>query len=191
MLIPGFLIAQKIYIWCPSGFEAKPRAGLMENDTINVVIFDGRIIPKKSKIECTPEQLGQTIFNQLKTTYPSAVFNLLPESDYHKKFIVGNSALLKVGISAYHAGFGSDVSSGVAMINGSVSTVMITNGHWNGLTTLSAQIFSGSKSESKDISHTASRPNSLGFSSAKKALNMAYTKSIQDLLFFMDQQLGN
>jgi hypothetical protein len=53
--------AQKMYVWCPENNQIKARIGLGNKDTINVVVFDGRSLSPKNKIECTSEQLIQTL----------------------------------------------------------------------------------------------------------------------------------
>lgn len=55
LLISGNLIAQKLYVWCPKEQLVMPRQGFLEKDSVNLVIFDGRILTEKSKIECTSE----------------------------------------------------------------------------------------------------------------------------------------
>jgi hypothetical protein len=72
-LISGNLVGQKLYVWCPKEQIPTPRQGFLENDTIDLVIFDGRILTEKSKIECTPETTILTLGMYIKQTYPSAI----------------------------------------------------------------------------------------------------------------------
>lgn len=181
--------SQKVYVWCPTNFDIKPRIGLYKNDTISVVIFDGRVIPKQKKIACTSEQFVTTLVSQIKLAYPSAYINQLPEDDYYKKYDPKSSILIKIGISAYHAGFGTDISTGIGLINGQVSTMIFPKGQWNALTSYTIQIYKGTHTDEKEISNLSSKPNTFGYSSAKKALNETYNKSNQELLFFIDKNL--
>lgn len=192
LLISSFLAkAQKIYVWCPENYQVKPRIDLRKNDTINVVFFDGRTIPPKNKIECSSEQIIQTLFSQLKVTYPSAILIQRPESDYYKKNLASKSVLIKIGIAAYHAGFGADISGGIGMIGGHFSTMVFPKGEWNAVTAYYVQIFIGDKIITKEVSNVSSKSNMLGYKSAKNALNECYNKSTGELLFFIDQQLSN
>jgi hypothetical protein len=181
--------AQKIYVWCPENYQVRPRVELKKNDSIDIVFFDGRSIPPKNKIECSSEQIIKTLFTQLKTVYPSAILVLKPESEYYKKSINGK-ILIKIGIAAYHAGFGTDISSGIGMIGGHFSNIVVPKGQWNAITAYYVQINIGQKNTIKEISNVASKPNMWGYKSARSALNETYNKSNQELLFFIDEQLS-
>jgi hypothetical protein len=183
--------AQKIYVWCPENYQVKPRTDLRKNDTINVVFFDGRSIPPKNKIECSSEQIIQTLFSQLKITYPSVIFVQRPESDYYKKNLNEKSVLIKIGIAAYHAGFGTDISGGIGVVGGHFSTMVFPKGQWNAITSYYVQTFIGEKTTTKDISNVSSKSNMWGYKSARNALNECYNKSTGELLFFLDEQLSN
>lgn len=180
--------AQKIYVWCPENFDVKPRIGLTMSDTVNISFFDGRSIPKKNKIECSTNELFQTIFSQLKVTYPSIIFNLLPESDYYKKNGNQNNITIKIGVAAYHAGFGTDISGGIGIVGGQFSTMIIPKGQWNAITAYYVQLYKDGKNLTKEISNLASKPNIWGYKSARTALNETYNKSNQEMLFFIDQE---
>lgn len=180
--------AQKIYIWCPESFEVKPRTELVMNDTIDVIFFDGRSVPKKNKIECSTTELFQTIFSQIKTTYPSVIFNLLPEAEYYKKHVNEDGVTLKIGVAAYHAGFGTDISGAIGTVGGQFTTMLIPKGQWNAVTAYYVQIYRDGKSIVKEISNLASKPNIWGYKSARTALNETYNKSNQEMLFFLDQE---
>lgn len=182
--------AQKIYVWCPDNYQVKARVGLKEKDTVNIVFFDGRSIPPKNKIECSSEQLVQTVLTQLKTAYPSIVFVLKPESLYYKK-TTDKLVLLKIGISAYHAGFGTDISGGIGMVGGHFSAMVFPKGEWNAITAYFIQVTTGEKTVTKEISNISSKSNMWGYKSAKNALSETYNKSNQDLLFFLDEQFSN
>jgi len=190
LLISTFCKAQKIYVWCPENYQVKPRVGLKEKDTINVVFFDGRSIPPKNKIECTSDQFIQTLFSQLKVAYPSAVLILQPETAYYKKS-EGKSILIKIGIAAYHAGFGTDISGGIGMVGGHFSAMVFPKGEWNAITAYFVQYYDGQKNTTKEISNISSKSNMWGYKSAKSALSETYNKSNQELLFFLDEQFSN
>ena len=130
LLLSGNLFAQKLYVWCPKVQLQKPRLGFLDKDTIDLMIFDGRILTEKSKIECTSEntifQLGEFV----KSTYPSAIVNLLSSSLYYKD-PSKNRITIKIGISAYHAAFGADVKVGIGIVGGNFSYGVFPEGKWN------------------------------------------------------------
>jgi hypothetical protein len=187
--VPLLSLGQKMYVWCPENFEVKPRIGLAANDSIGIAIFDSRAIPSHKKIECTSDQFVKSLFLQLQAVYPSAILTLLPAESYYQKKAAPGKIIIKIGISAYQAGFGSDISGGIGMINGKLSTMVFPKGEWNALTAYSVQVLKDGSSESIDINNLASRSNMLGYSSARKALNESYNKSNQELLFFIDRQI--
>jgi len=158
------------------------------NDTVNIVFFDGRSIPKKTKIECSTNEFYQTIFSKIKVTYPSVTFNLLPEAEYYKKPVGESVVTIKIRIAAYHAGFGTDISAAIGIVGGQFSTMIIPKGQWNAVTGYYVQIFREGKNVIKEISNLASRPNIWGYKSARTALNETYDKSNQEMLFFLEQE---
>jgi hypothetical protein len=77
ILITGNLFAQKLYVWCPKNQIATPRQGFLEKDTIDLVVFDGRILTPKSKVECTSEETINQLTDFIRRTYPSTTINIL------------------------------------------------------------------------------------------------------------------
>ena len=67
--------AQKMYIWCPNQLTATPRTGQLKNVEINVLINDNRILTDNSKNKCTSEELLNSLYSLIKTTYPSSNIN--------------------------------------------------------------------------------------------------------------------
>lgn len=183
---------QKLYIWCPEQQEVKPRTGFLENQIVNLTIFDGRMIPVNSKVECQSDGIEAAIYNMFKEAYPSAKIILLKDSGYYKKAESGKITI-KIGISAYQAGFGTDVTVGIGNIGGKFSYGLITNSKWNGITSYYAQIFdnrnNGDKKYDKAVSKVESKSNIWGYKTAKTCLNMSYAEANQDLLFFIDKSL--
>ena len=184
-------LGQKLYVWCPEQPVVKQRIGFLDNQEINIIIFDGRSLPPKSKIECQSEDITNAIFNVVRTAYPSAKINLLKESDYYKKPETGKITL-KIGIVAYQAGFGVDVTVGVGNIGGNFSYGLISKSEWNGITGYYAQIFDNRNSEKKfvkEISKIESKSNIWGYKTAKTCLNTTFGEANQELLFFIDNSL--
>lgn len=192
LFISNTIYAQKLYVWCPKDQLITPRKNFLEHDTLDVVIFDGRLLTKNSKIECTSENTVNRLAEFIKATYPSAVVNLLPSNNYYKD-PVKNHVTLKVGIAAYQAAFGADIKVGIGSIGGSISYGVIPEGKWNALTAYALKVYDyrGNKEDkhTKDISKIASKPNMLGYSSAKSCLNTTYMEANQEMLFFIDESL--
>ncbi|MBL1408811.1 hypothetical protein [Sphingobacterium faecale] len=179
----SFSNAQKLYVWCPEYVQAPPRSDISSLDTVKVAFFDARILNEKSKIECTSETLIESIFEQIKQVYPNIYF-VKDNSLYRSKESKGT--LLKIGISAYHAGFGTDISAGIGIVGGNLSTMIIPKGMWNASTIFYTEIIKNSTSNQEMISNIGSQSNIWGYKSARKALNESYIKSLQQLLFFID-----
>jgi len=192
LLISGNLIAQKLYVWCPKEQLLTPRQGFLEKDTVDLVIFDGRILTEKSKIECTSEntifQLGEFI----KKTYPSAIMNTLNSSFYYKDPLK-NRITIKIGISAYHAAFGADVKVGIGIVGGNFSYGLFPEGKWNAVTAYAVKIYDNRSNleikKTKDIYKIASRLNTGGYKTAKNILNTTFIEANQEMLFFIDETL--
>ncbi|MDX9907047.1 MAG: hypothetical protein RBS55_10715 [Bacteroidales bacterium] len=192
LLITNNLFAQKLYVWCPQDQIAAPRHGFLEKDTIDLVVFDGRILTENSKIECTQENTISQLTDFLTLTYPSAVVNVLASSFYYKD-PKQNRITIKIGISAYHAAFGADVKVGIGNVGGNFAYGVFPEGKWNAVTAYAVKIYdyrNGSEiKKTKDIFKVASRPNTGGYKTAKNILNTTYIDANQEMLFFIDETL--
>jgi hypothetical protein len=181
---------QKLYVWCPEEQLAAPRQGFLQNDTIDLVIFDGRILTKKSKVECTSENTIKAIGEIIKQNYPSAFINFISTNDFYKESKL-NRITIKISIIAYHAGFGSDIKVGIGSFGGSFSYGVIPEGKWNGITAYSIKVYdkrnNGEIKITKEISKTSSKSNLWGFRTAKDCLNLSYMEANQEMLFFIDE----
>lgn len=181
---------QKLYVWCPKEQLASPRQGFLQNDTIDLAIFDGRILTEKSKVECTSANTIVELQKMLKQNYPSAFFNALSTNDYYKD-PKPNRITFKIGISAYHAAFGSDIKVGIGSVGGNFSYGVIPEGKWNGMTAYSVKIYDYRNNreikKTKDISKISSKPNMWGYKTAKDCLNISYVEANQEMLFFIDE----
>ncbi len=190
LLTVSSLFAQKLYVWCPKDQVPTPRQGFLEKDTIDLVIFDGRILTANSKIECTSENTISQLSEFIKMTYPSAIVNLLNSNLYYKDPIK-NRITIKIGISAYHAAFGVDVKVGIGIVGGDFSSVVIPEGKWNAVTAYAVKIYdfrnNSDIKKTKDIYKIASKSNIGGYMTAKNILNTTYIEANQELLFFIDE----
>ncbi len=192
LILTTNLFAQKLYVWCPKEQLEAPRLGFLEKDTIDLVAFDGRILTKKSKIECTPENTIMQLTDFIKKTYPSATINILNSDSYYKDPI-NNRITIKIGIAAYHAAFGADVKIGIGSFGGNFSYGVIPEGKWNAITAYSVKVYDyrndSEIKQSKDIYKVASKSNTGGYITAKNILNTTYIEANQEMLFFIDHTL--
>jgi len=184
--------SQKLYIWCPKDQLITPREGFLENEEIDLVIFDGRLLTKNSKIDCSASETIKSLAEFIIKTYPSAKINLLESKEYFKD-PKANQLTIKIGIAAYHAAFGADVKIGIGSIGGQFAWGVIPEGKWNAVTGYNAMIYDyrNDKEEKiiKEIAKIASRPNTGGYITAKNILNKTYMEANQEFLFFIDSTL--
>ena len=192
ILTPVFVHAQKLYVWKPKKQQVSVRPFYQKSDTIDVVIYDGRTINKKSKIECSSEEIINEFQDLFKQAYSNATLIIHDSKDYSKK-AYANHITIKVGIAAYHAGFGSDIQVGIGSVGGSFSYGFFPKGKWNALTSLFLRIFDkrgGNDTKAqKEISHTASKSNMFGYTSAKSALNETYLQATTEMLLTIDNSI--
>jgi len=181
--------SQKLYIWCPKEQLITPRVGFLENEEIDIVFFDARLLTTNSKNECTAEETIKYLSDFIKNTYPSAIINLIDSKEYFKD-PKQNGITIKIGIAAHHAAFGADIKVGIGSIGGNFSWGVIPEGKWNAVTGYNAIIYDYRENKEqkivKEIAKIASRPNTGGYITAKNILNKTYMEANQDLLFFID-----
>lgn len=184
--------SQKIYVWCPDEQNIQSRVGFLENEQVNIVVFDSRIIPKKHKIECTSANIIRSISENIQKAYPNAHINVLDENEFHKKS-VDSIVTIKINISAYHAGFGRDIDVAIGNVGGAFSYAVIPKGKWNGITRFNISVFDNRKESKKkydkEIVEIESKPNLFGYKSARDCLESTYTTVIQRTLSFIDNCL--
>jgi hypothetical protein len=192
VLFSGTLCAQKLYVWCPRDQKSVPRPGFLEKDTVDVVIFDGRLFTKNSKVECTAENTIAQINEFIRQTYPSCTMHFLTSDQYYKD-PVKNRLTIKIGISAFHAAFGADVKVGIGNVGGNFSYGVIPEGKWNAITAFSVRIYDFRDNldlkRTRDVYKIASKPNMGGYNTAKNILNDTYLQACQELIFFIDEAL--
>ncbi len=182
--------SQKLYVWCQKEQIPTPRIGFLADKEIDLVIFDGRIMTAKSKVECSSESITNSLAQFIKSTYPSANINILTSDKYYQK-PKDSTVTIKIAISAYHAAFGANVKVGIGSIGGEFGWGAIPEGKWNAVTGYSIKIYDYSNGldlkSTKDIGKIASRPNTGGYRTAKNILNSTYIAANQELFFFVDE----
>ena len=184
--------SQKLYVWCQEEQTPNPRNGFLSNEEINLIIFDGRTMTPKSKIECNSETIIKNLALTIKQTYNSAKINLLTSDNYYQK-PAENTITIKIAISAYQAAFGANLNLGIGSVGGSFSWGAMPEGKWNAVTGYSVKVYdyrNGAKiKKNKDIGKSASKPNNRGYKTAKNILNTTYINANQELFFFIDECL--
>jgi len=194
LLFTQNLQSQKLYVWCQKNQLPSIRQNFSTEKEIDLVLFDNRIMTKKSKTECSSESIINNLTNFIKDTYPSIKFNLLSSENYYKN-PNENSITIKIIISAYHAAFGANVKIGIGIgkINSAFIWGIIPEGKWNAVTGYSIKIFDYRNDEefinSTEIGKIASLPNTGGYRTAKNILNTTYINANQDLFLFIDESL--
>jgi hypothetical protein len=183
---------QKLYIWCPVTHEIIPHTGFLKNQDVNVVIFDGRNIPSNSKIECDSRGVTDALKAYIEKVYPSSNIKILPDSMYYQSSTKG-VLTIKIGIAAYQAGFGTDISVGIGSVGGKFSYSVFPQGQWNGLVSYFVQIFDNrgdnKKKVSKEISEITTKSNLWGYKTARSCLYSSYDKANTELLSFIEDSL--
>lgn len=192
VLITNVSFAQKLYIWCPEELTTTPRQGFLDKNTIDLAVFDGRILTPKSRVKCTPENTIKQFTEYIKRSYPSAIINTLSADQYYNNPVT-DRITIKISISAYHAAFGADVKLGIGNVNGNFSYAVFPEGKWNAITSYAVKIYDYRKGKeikkTKEIYKTASKPNIGGYLTAKNILNTTYLEATQELLLFIDDTL--
>lgn len=172
--------------YAPSQTNTTPRSGFLKNEEIDVVFFDSRSEKEKSK------EVQNSILSYLHKTYPSTSFQRLENSKYFSS-PSENKITLKINLAGYNAGFGVKSTSGIGTINGQPFVFNgVSDGKWNGLTGIQVNLYdyrSGEKKYSKKISDVVSKPNTGGYSTARKALQTSFQNVMNSLASFLDQSL--
>lgn len=183
---------QKLYVWCQKEQIPVPRIEFLADSEIDLIIFDGRVLTKNSKIECDSQTTINSLSELLRLTYPSAQINLLETNKYFKN-PDKNKITIKIMISAYHAAFGGDVKVGIGNVAGQFSWGVFPEGKWNAITGYSIKIYDYRDNLenifSKEIGEIVSRPNTGGYRTAKNILNSSYIQANQKLFSFIDISL--
>ena len=172
--------------YAPSQTNTTPRNGFLENEKIDVVFFDSRSEKQKSK------EVQNSILSYLNKTYPSASFQKLDNSEYFSS-PSEDKITIKMNLAGYNAGFGVESTSGIGTINGQPFVFNgVSDGKWNGLTGIQVNLYdyrSGEKKYSSKISDVVSKPNTGGYSTARKALQTSFQNVMNSLASFLDQSL--
>lgn len=192
LFISSFVFGQKLYIWCPRESNIVERTNALLNQEIDVIIFDGRIISDKSKVECDSDVLVYRIYEDIKRAYPSALVNFKNKEEYYSE-PRKNIITIKIGISAYHSAFGVEVNTGLGIMGGNLSYGVFPSGKWNAVTNYYLKLYDERNDANlkfeKEILRISSKGNTGGFTTAKNILSQTYNESIQELLFFLDSSL--
>ncbi|MGZ3945700.1 MAG: hypothetical protein ACXVJB_12215 [Mucilaginibacter sp.] len=162
--------AQKVYIDCPVQVEAKPNAGFLNKQAVDLVIVDSRTIPANAKIECQGSDIKQVLEKFLRSEFPSCKITLLPDTLSASN---ANGIKISIAITAYQAS--------------------LSKSEWTGSVNYQVSISDNRNKPAKKIAETISndtqRPGIIGYAAAKKCLFTSFDKSNQDLLAFIESSL--
>ena len=171
----------------PIKIQAPQRVGFLEDELIDLAIFDARLNSDYSF------ELINQISNQIIRTYPSANFNIIPINEFYNN-PKSDRITMKISIVSYDAGFGSKVTViTVGTFGGEFGYGIIPEGKWNGVTGFSLNIYDNRNKETKKYSNNIGKiislPNTYGYKTAKAALDKSYKQTMQDLLMYIDNAL--
>lgn len=183
------LYAQKIAVFPVEEYSVPVREGFLEGEKINIVLFDARSLPAKSKVECSSEEVVKTIGNIIEKAYSSAKINILPSDQYYKA-AADSVITVRIAINAYQAGFSNALNGTVGSIGGTSAFGISTDGKWHGVTGYNVIIDDKRSEEPKrytdNFSAEESHSNTLGFTTAKKCLSASFIQATDKLLVFID-----
>lgn len=192
LLITNTMYAQKLYVWKPKSQQVTLRPFYQKTDTIDIVVYDGRIFNKKCIVKCTSEELVNEFYNVFNQAYGNATLVMHDATEYNQKAFP-NHITIKIGIAAFSAGFGSDIQVGIGSVGGSFSYGLFPKGQWNALTALYVRVYDKRDGKNtkiqKEVSHTESKPNMFGYATAKSALNTTYLRAITEMLLIIDNSM--
>lgn len=152
----GNSFAQKLYIWDPPQIEVSKRNGFHKEKTVYIAVNDGRLPSKKVKTNTTSENVVQSFITAIQSAYPNVKFAI--KDNYFEKDTT-KMPLINLTISAYQAGFGTEVSTGIGVIGGNIGLAVFPQGKCNAITALYCDVVDGEKKVSKDIHSVSSRDN--------------------------------
>jgi hypothetical protein len=163
-----------------------PRLGFLDNEDVDLAIYDGRINKELS------DELRRDIANHITKSFPSAKINIVSEKDYYADS-KPNRITIKIGISTYASAFGSSVSGYIGTFGGHFFYGIIPEGRWNGVVGLSVNVFdyrkSSEKKFTKNIGKLTSQPNLLGYATAKQVLLVSYQAAMMELTSLIENWL--
>lgn len=184
--------AQKLYVWLPVIEDFVQHPLFEATDTVDIIIFDGRNVPSKSKVECSSEDFIAYPVKDIQHTYEGTTFNVLTATMYFKDTEDGH-VTIKVGIAAYQAGFGADLDIAIGSVGGNFSYGVSPKGRWNGITSFLVKVTDkrngNAEEKEKEVVSQVEKSNMLGYKTAKQCLNESYTKAFSQLVFFVDSVL--
>lgn len=188
---PIVSMAQKIYVYCPAPIELKNNDGKLKGNKINLIINDLRNIKDEGKIECTTDEIKNTLAETVIASYPSAIINYLEE----KPEVQAGYTNVTINITAYHSASGTNASDAIATSEDDFSWGALPSNRWNSVSGFHVIIEQskdgGIKKQSRNIANIVSRPNLGGAITSKKALNEAYSEARTELLFFIENNINN
>lgn len=173
--------AQKLYVWHPTPESVQTKHYLKVDQTVKLIIYDGRKIPN-SHIKCSSAELLSHITDIIIKSYPNIKFNVLGPEAYYQDFSEKNEYIIKIGIYGYFALFRGYFDENRVIHKELLSTT------WRAMTAYEVTIYNGKKTRTESITETASTLNTYGYKSAKKILNETYKKANEKIFNYIDEE---
>ncbi len=166
------LHAQKTYVWYPSRIpEFELDSQSFKDLVIDVIIKDTRVIPPRSKVYCSPEELEKAVLELLTLNFPHSKVNKIEESNSANS---SARVVVTITLKSYFAKFSSPLWYGQTGFE-----VKVTN-----------RFLESNQTESKEIEWITRENNWWGYKSARKALQYAFDLAAEDLVNFISQTAG-
>lgn len=185
--------SQKVYVWQPKEQGVGRRAGYTNKDTVDVTVYDTRKFPAKAKIECSSREVVAEVAKVVRQAFGGATVRIVNVSDY--KNPIANHITVRIGIGGYSAGFGTDAKMGVGAVGHQFSSSAFPVGKWTAVTSFYVRTYDrrgrGLVSNDKEVYKTVTKANSLGITTARRALNESWTDAIPALMVAIDNAILN
>jgi len=183
--------AQRIRVPEPKEIGITSKPNFLKSEKINILIYDGRILPDNVIEHFKTDSITQNLFNYLKNTFPSVTFTKLDKSLLYDK-PTSKELFLKIKVMNFQVAFGG--TKVISVINGNGVSVGMS-GEWNALVTYSVVLLDNridSKIYKNEIQEISSGPTmtTVGVTT-QNLMTKAYAKSNQTLINFIEDSLSS
>ena len=187
----GTIYAQRIRVPEPKEIGITNKPDFLKGEKINVLIYDGRILPDNVIEDYETDKITQNVFNYLRNTFSSISFARLDKSQLYDKPTT-KELFLKIKIINFQVFFGG--TKVVSVISGNGAAVGMS-GEWNALVSYSVVILDNrtdQKTYKTEIQEISSGPvmTTVGIT-AKNLMTKSYAKASQTLVNFIEDSLSS
>jgi len=183
--------AQRIRVPEPKEIGITIKPDFLKGEKVNVLIYDGRILPDNVIDDYETDKITQNVFNYLRNTFTSITFTRLDKSQLYDKPTT-KELFLKIRIINFQVSFGG--TKVVSVISGNGAAVGMS-GEWNALVSYSVVILDNrtdQKTYKTEIQEISSGPTmtTIGIT-AKNLMTKSYAKASQSLVNFIEDSLSS